>query len=87
MYENSQDALNAYAKRIAVLAKEVESQNLIDWGILAIDENTTYDFIANSVVSQFDKYNHSEREIMLATITKLVVENFVLNLKLQQQGI
>lgn len=75
-----------YVKYIAEIAKHVESEDLIDWGMLSIDENETYQFVANSVLSQFNKYNDSEREVMIATITKLVVENFVLHLKLQQQG-
>jgi hypothetical protein len=37
-----------------------------------------------NTVNQFDKYNVQEREIMIATITKLVVENFALNLKLKK---
>jgi hypothetical protein len=75
-----------YVKYIAEIAKQVESEDIIDWGMLSIDENETYEFVANSVLSQFNKYNDSEREVMIATITKLVVENFVLHLKLQQQG-
>jgi hypothetical protein len=75
-----------YVKQIANLAKQVESEDLIDWGLLSIDEDETYEFIANSIIEQFNKYNKLEREVMIATITKLVVENFVLNLKLQQQG-
>lgn len=84
MYENSQEALNAYAKRIAILAKEIETEDPVDWGMLSIDESTAYEFIANNVVSKFDKYSVDERSVMLATIVKLIVENFVLNLKLHQ---
>jgi hypothetical protein len=75
-----------YVNHIAEIAKQVESEDLIDWGMLSVDENETYQFVANSIVSQFNKYNSNEREVMIATITKLVVENFVLHLKLQQQG-
>jgi len=52
--------------------------------MLSIDESTAYEFIANNVVAKFDKYSIDERSVMLATIVKLVVENFVLNLKLHQ---
>lgn len=75
-----------YVKHIADIAKQVASEDLIDWGMLTIDESETYEFVANSVIDQFNKYNELEREVMIATITKLVVENFVLQLKLQQQG-
>jgi len=86
MYESSMDALNAFVDRVAMLAQEIETEDPINWGLLSIDEDDAYRLIALNVVNQFDKYNISEREVMIATITKLVVENFVLNLKLQQQG-
>jgi hypothetical protein len=72
-----------YVKYIAEIAKEVEVEDSIDWGNLPIDEDDTYNFIANNVVSRFNIHGEIPREIMLATITKLVVENFTLNLKLQ----
>lgn len=75
-----------YVKHIADIAKQVESEDLIDWGMLSIDENETYQFIAGSIIEQFNKYSVLERDVMIATITKLVVENFVLQIKLQQQG-
>lgn len=84
MYENSDAAVQAYAERIALLAQEVEVGDSIDWGMLEVSEEDTYKLIAMSVVNQFDKYTSDERQIMIATITKLVVENFVLNLKLKK---
>jgi hypothetical protein len=62
------------------LAKEVESQDPIDWGMLAVDEDTAYRVIASQVM---EMYNTNDQLTMLASITKLIVENFVLNLKLQ----
>jgi hypothetical protein len=84
MYENANAAVTAYIERIVLLAKEVESENPIDWGMLEISEDDAYKLIAMNTVNQFDKYNVQEREIMIATITKLVVENFALNLKLKK---
>lgn len=84
MYENSMKALDSYIDRISKLAQEIESQDPIDWGMLNISESDSYRLVAMSVVNQFDKYTVDEREIMIATITKLVVENFVLNLKLKK---
>lgn len=77
-------ALESYIDRIVKLAQEVETQDPIDWGMLEITEADAYRLIAMNTVNQFDKYNVQEREIMIATITKLVVENFVLNLKLKK---
>lgn len=84
MYENSTAAVQVYIERIAKLAQEIESEDTIDWGMTEIKEEDAYKLIAMSVVNQFDKYTVDEREIMIATITKLVVENFVLNLKLRE---
>lgn len=69
--------------RIVELAKEVDAGDPIDWGMMAIDEEAAYRMLASFVIEQFDKYDECEREIMVATIVKLVVENFMLNLKLQ----
>ena len=69
---------------IAQLAQESEITDPIDWGYLNIDEPTAYKMMAAHVVDQFD--NKSDHElIMMSTITKLLVENFVLNLKLNGQ--
>jgi hypothetical protein len=84
MYENSTAAVQVYIERIAKLAQEIESEDTIDWGMTEIKEDDAYKLIAMSVVNQFDKYTVDEREIMIATITKLVVENFVLNVKLRE---
>lgn len=64
------------------LAKEVENEDPIDWGMLSIDEDTAYKIIASQVL---EIYNTNDQLTMLASITKLIVENFVLNLKLAQK--
>lgn len=66
------------------LVKEVENQDSIDWGMLNIDENEAIKLIAMDVLDMFKGYETcSEREaIMLVTITKLILENFVLQLKI-----
>jgi len=66
--------------QLVELAKEVENEDPIDWGMLAIDEDTAYRLIASQVI---EIYNTNDQVTMLASITKLIVENFVLNLKLQ----
>lgn len=69
---------------LVALAKEVENEDPIDWGMLAIDENTAYNIIASQVL---ELYNTNDQLTMLASITKLIVENFVLNLKLMQKDL
>ena len=67
-------------KTLVELAKEIENEDPIDWGTLSIDEDTAYNIIASQVL---EIYNTNDQLTMLASITKLIVENFVLNLKLQ----
>ena len=64
------------------LAKEVEGKEHIDWSQLAIEKDTAYRLVATSVLemeSQMDK------EAILATMTQLIVENMILNIKLLQK--
>ena len=72
-----------YIDRIVSIAQEVESEDPIDWGMLEINEEDAYKLIAMNVVNQFSNFDINEREVMLATIIKLVVENFTLNLKIK----
>lgn len=76
--------LEDYVDHVIQLAKAVETEDPIDWGMLEVDEESAYKLVAMSVVNQFAKYDESERTTMIATIVKMVVENFVLNIKLQK---
>ena len=64
---------------LVALAMEVEMEDPIDWGMLAIDEQEAYKLMATHVLemSNDDLTNR-------AIIVKLLVENFVLNLKLME---
>lgn len=66
------------AEQLAELAMEVEVTDPIDWGNLSIDERTAYQLMATHVLEM----DHNEITLK-AVIVKLLVENFVLNLKLQ----
>lgn len=61
------------------LAMELEIEDPIDWGMLAISEEDAYRLMATHVLemSNDDLTNK-------AIIVKLLVENFVLNLKLME---
>ena len=68
---------------IAQTAQEVEMGDPIDWGMLSISEESAYQMMASGLYEQFLNTPVEDRELMLlATATKLVVENFVLNLKM-----
>ena len=74
-------------KMLVDLAQEMEIKDNIDWGLLNIREVDAYDLMANSVIDQFLSVNDQHKDtVMMATIVKLLVENFVLNLRLQGQG-
>lgn len=72
--------------KLISLAKEIESEDPIDWGMVRLDEDQTYELMANNVLEMYLGADKESRDIvMLATVVKLTVENFVLNLKLLQK--
>lgn len=75
---------NLEVQELASLAKEVELGDPIDWGMLNISEDQAYSLMANNVLEMFRDTPHDQRlTVALASLTKMLVENFVLNLKLQ----
>ncbi len=70
-------------EQLAQLAEEIEMEDPIDWGLLAIDEKTAYRMMAGNILEMYLGMDAENRDMMLlATAVKLTVENFVLNLKL-----
>lgn len=65
------------------IAKEVEAEDPILWGKLNVGKNEAYKMIGTSILETFDKfeYTYEDKVILLSTITKLTVENMILNLK------
>jgi len=62
---------------IVELALESERADPIDWADLAVDEHTAYQLMAGHVIEMDEDIT-----VLKAVITHLLVENFVLNLKL-----
>ena len=77
-----------YVKLIAETAREVNKEDPIDFGMCQIDERRIWDLMASHIVERYLPYKDTETATMmyLATITKLVVENFVLNYKLREKN-
>ena len=73
MFEVDDEAI----RNLVILAKECETVDPIDWGDLAITEEQAYVMMATHVLEM--ERNHLTDA---AIIVKLMVENFVLNLKL-----
>jgi hypothetical protein len=68
------------------IAEQIEISDPIDWGMLNVDEKEAYQLIASDVLENYSKADKEYRElILLATVVKLTVENFAVNLKLLQE--
>jgi hypothetical protein len=65
------------------IAQEVEGQDSIPWDKLAVSKDSAYKMVAASILEMFDKseYTFDDKVILLSTITKLTVENMLLNIK------
>jgi len=70
--------------QLASIAQEVELKDPIDWTKMAVNKETAYQLMASSVVEQFAGLKEDEKMLIAqGTITKLLVENFVLNIRLE----
>lgn len=69
---------------IVELAREIEDIDQIDWNNLNISKEHAYKLIASGLLDLIENVSETQDQIkiLLATATKLSVENFVLNLKL-----
>jgi hypothetical protein len=70
------------------IAAAVEEGDPIDWNRLEKGQQETFKLIGTSVLEMFDKevYSDTDRLMVLATITKLLVENMILHLKAMDQN-
>jgi hypothetical protein len=65
------------------LAMQAEITDPIDWAQLSMEERQAFTLMATSVVEQINGIPEEQRlMVAMATMTKLLVENFVLNVKL-----
>jgi len=71
------------AEQLAELAMEAEKENVIDWGLLAIDEKEAYTLMASSVIEIVENTPDNQKMfILMSAMTNLMVENMVLNARL-----
>jgi hypothetical protein len=70
------------------IAAAVEEGDPIDWDKLERGQQETFKLIGTSVLEMFDKevYSDTDRLMVLATITKLLVENMILHLKVMDKN-
>lgn len=74
---------------IIELARAVEIDDPIDWDHLPLDKDRVYQIVGSQAYELYHASSESEDKeaILLATIIKLLVENFVLNLQVQGNNI
>ena len=74
--------MNSLAQ-IIELAKQLEAEDPIDWSGLPLHRDLTYEVLAGSVLEIIMNMPPADREaLLLATVAKLVVENYVLHTRL-----
>lgn len=75
-------------QQLAELAREIENGDPIDWGMIPIrEEEEAYTRMAEQVIEMMKNYNPTDRQnVAMAAITKLLVENFVLNYQLMEKN-
>jgi hypothetical protein len=74
-------------EQLADLAYETEFTDPIDWDYLLIEERDAYRLMASHVLEMMGDISQEERLVVcMASLTKLLVENFILNMKLEQKN-
>jgi hypothetical protein len=73
---------NLSLDQLVEIAREVEISDPFDWADVNVDEDSAYRLMAMNLLTL-----DMDRDIMLATIVKLSVENMVLNLRLMKNGV
>ena len=72
---------NLTLELLVELAQEVEVNDPIIWDHVNLNKVGTYRMIAASILEQFDTgiYTQEDKISLLVAMTRLVVENFILN--------
>ena len=75
---------------VLMLMSEIEREDPVDWADLRIDESAAARVIASSMIEQYRRdysvLSGQDRDYaIIATMSKLVLENFVLNVRLRQR--
>lgn len=72
---------NEIINLVAELAQEVDKEDPIDFAMLQIDDESVWHLMAAQVIDAYLPQSDNKL-VMMAVITKLIVENFVLNARL-----
>ena len=71
-------------EQLVDIAAAVEEGDPIEWGRLKLGQMEAFKLVGTTILDMFDKeeYTYEDKVVLLATITKLTVENMILNTKL-----
>jgi hypothetical protein len=74
--------------QVIELAKQIEETDPIDWSDLPLNRESIYFVLGTTVLERVaETQSASEREIiLLASVVKLTVENFVLEMRLRKNN-
>lgn len=79
MQNNPQMTTQITLEQLIEIAKTAEYKNPIEWGELPVDEDIIYKVYANAVYITYTKTSPEYKDVvLLASIIKLHVENYVL---------
>tara|TARA_B110000503_G_C7015578_1_gene357576 strand:+ start:254 stop:514 length:261 start_codon:yes stop_codon:yes gene_type:complete len=69
-------------EQLAELAMQSEMSSSIDWNTLNVTKQDAFIMMAKNVIEQMDTLPEDQRAVVaMATMTKLLVENFILNIQ------
>jgi hypothetical protein len=71
-------------KELAEISMAAEEGDPFDWGTLNVSKQVAYEMMAGHALSLYSTQGNDRDIILLSALTKAIVENFVLNLKLKQ---
>lgn len=75
----------ATLEQLIELAMEVEAEDPLPWDSVNIAPETAYGMMAAHVIDMFEQESDSDRElVMMGVMTKLLVENFLLQAVIAQ---
>ena len=70
--------------QLAQISMAAEEGDPFDWGSLKISKEAAYELMASHALELYATQGPYREIILLSSLTKSIVENFILNLKLEE---
>lgn len=84
MNDNQKKRALPTVEQLAQIAMAAEEGDPFDWGDLNISKQAAYEMMASHALELYATQGPYREIILLSSLTKSIVENFILNLKLKQ---